>query len=511
MGQWLAADPAAAAISDDEAEAFFAAAFVVRYSVSSESNLIWRAFGVHTSHSGEKARRRAAIMVLRKWKDPKVRERLLWLVPNMSFNQFPDVATHPDVWTDEYFQDAYALDMNIIWLVRVRRALGMAESLSEWLQSLDEFAERRYRFYLNVARCMLRRIVYHDPALEERQAETAVAAQATLTQELREKDRLSGVLRRDVRSLEQDRKRLREQARRAELKARAVLTEARGEVAAARRVLTERQAAQERELAEQARRFEAELSRLRAQAAAARADFVHSLSDLAAHRHDVLSGRAVTVVGREADREVHRLQVESLGGILALEGGDVVLSAESGFAALERSLRSLAFERVLVKCDGLHRRKDGRPGIAMSGFQVHMGNETVWRQSRVVCCGPTSGSLMAEYGAVTMAMSWLLAAGADSGAKLEIWSDCRALVNRLHRRQPARRKLGCITLDKTVRRLMQQLRKQGCEVHLRWVPRVEVHAVDRLCAHAYYNLAWYHRSAKQPRASLKSFLRAAVG
>jgi len=318
----------------------------------------------------------------------------------------------------------------------------------------------------------------------------------------------SGTLRQNVRRLEQDRKRLKERIRAAELDARALLTQARGEVAAARRALQERQVAQERELAGAVHRYETEQARLRERIDAARAEFSRTLLGMAARAPlHVLQGRTVTVTGVVGDPEPYHLLVESLGAALVAEGGEVVLAASAGFAAIERELRSLALQRVLIKCDGLYRKKDGRPGIAMSGVQVHLGGESVHEHSDIVCCGPATGSLMAEYGAVAMALSWLLAVGPTPTTRAEIWSDCRSLLARLRRERNPRRKVGCVMLHKTVRRLIRQLREKGCEVQFRWVPRAQVHAVDRLCDRGYRELTWYHRWAGRPIAPLQGFLR----
>lgn len=504
--EWLAADPAAAAISDEEAEQFFVFAFLLWRMRMPQFTKICKAAGVRHSPSGPKGMRKATLLLLRKWPDPKHRDLFQWTMANSGFGPFPDPVQGRQKWTEPLFVRAFSAGANIAWLVNVRRQLGLAENLSEWLQSLAPWAERLYRLQLDVGRLTLRRIVYPDIAVTAAHQE---AAPAVLASELREKDHLSGALRHDVRRAEQDRKRLKERARQAEREARTVLAQARGEVIAARKALADRLVQHRQELAEQARRFEVELDIIRKRLEGARLDFSRSLGELI--RCDMLHGRTVSVDGPAADQAIYRQLVESLGGKLVPEGGQVALPAPSDFAGLERALRSVILQQVLIKCDGLYRRREGRPGIAMSGFEVHLGDHVAHRASHVVCCGPAAGSLMAEYGALAMALNWLLTADPPPGAKLEILSDCKTMLGRLRLRRPPRPKFGCVTLDATVRRLLRRLSYRGCQVIIRWVPREQVHTVDRLCFSAYRDLHWYRRSAKvRPAASLEMFLRNAV-
>lgn len=500
----LAEDPVAAAISDAEAEDFFAVSYVLRYMGPSTAQRMWRVFGVRVSGGGEKAMRFGVVSVLRQWKVTKSRELMLYMLPNLGFPQYPDPAEHPDWWTEELFYEAYHDRANIVWLVKVRRHLGKTDDLPAWFRTLGDWVEEEYRLILDVARLTLRRLVYPHLAPGR---EVAAAAQATLA-DLREKDRLSGTLRQDVRRLEQDRKQLKERARRAEQRVKAMLSQARGEVAAARRSLKELPASQQQELAGRARVFEQELNLVRNQLSWEYQEFKPELAPLWA---DLLHGRKVTVVEAQGIEPFCRLLVESLGGTWAPEGGGVELSAAGGLAALERELRSLALQRVLIQCDGLYRRKEGRHGVAVAGFQARAGDQIIWRDARTVSCGPLAGSLMAEYGAVVMALNWLVSVSPPPSAEIVIWSDCRALLSRLRRTRGVRRKAGCVSLDAAVRRAVRALRRQGCAVQFRWVPRDEVEVVDRLCDRAYRGLTWYHRRGSKPRVPLKEFFTAQMG
>lgn len=508
LAEWLAADPAAAAVPDAEAELFCAAAHLVTSMDGNTFTKLCRGANVRTAHTGQKARRRATILVLRQWKNARFRELLVSLIPNCGMDSLPDVKTQPQAFTNERFANAYADGLHIMWLVCVWRYLHRGKGIRMWLKSLDSTAPSLYKLWLTVGRLTLRRIVYPGLGPDRAMLEATAAAQPELASELRTKDRQSGALRQDVRRLQQNRRTLKERARRAEQESRAQLTQARGEVDAARRALATQLAAQERELAERARRHEGELAALRARRAGAREELVRRLSTVVVHGPtDLLRGREIVVNGAEADREVHKLLVESLGGRLVPEGGTVV-AAGSGFAQFDRQLRHLVLDRVLIKCDGLYRRKPGRAGIAISAFQVVAGDKAVFRSSGVVCCGPAAGSLMAEYGAVAMALSWLAAGNPPPGAKIEIWSDCKTMLSRLRQPVPVERTIGCMMLDRTIRRLVRVLDRRGCYVHLRWVPRDEVDTVDRLCDEAYRAQYWYHKPARRPRAPLRAFLGA---
>lgn len=504
----LAADPVAAAISDEEAEEFLAVSFMVRFMGPGMRVKLSRAFGARLPAGGEKALRLNTVAILRKWKEPKTRELLVWLVPNTGFGRWPAPAEHPEAWTEQLFYDAYHDNLNIVWLVRARRYLGKADDLSGWFDSLASWAEKQYRLWLHIGRIALRRIVYPEAATPKREVAAAVLPQATVA-DLRQKDKLTGTLRHDVRGMERDRKQLKARARRAEQEAQVSLSQARGEVAAARRVLIQRVATHGQELAAQARRFELELKLLQQRLNSARQEFVQSLTSLANARRNILEGRGVTVTGCQGNEELCRLLIEGLGGSYRPEGGELVLSASAGLAGIERALRDWALQKVLIKCDGLYRRKEGRYGVALSGVRVHVGGDVIFQDTRVVSCGPSAGSLMAEYGAVAMALHWLLSVAPPPGAQVVIWSDCRSLLSRLRRRL-VRRKLGCVALDAIVRRATRILQKRGNHVQFRWVPRDEVHAVDRLCDKAYRDLRWYHRRGSKPRAPLRDFLRSTL-
>lgn len=120
IAERLAADPEAAAISDDEAEAFFCAAYMVRWMGPDFRASTARAFGVRLSGSGPKSIRLSTLAILRKWKDAQLRNLLIYLIPNSAFGAMPIPSDHPERWTDDYMRQLYRDRINIVWLVRTQ-------------------------------------------------------------------------------------------------------------------------------------------------------------------------------------------------------------------------------------------------------------------------------------------------------------------------------------------------------------------------------------------------------
>lgn len=509
----LAADPVAAAIPDKEAEEFGAVCYLLLGNESRMLHKLRKALRVTVATNTEHGRRRATILTLRQWKLKTFRDLLVFLITNTGFSRYPDAATHPSMWTQELFQAGYEEYVHPCFLVQVKRYLDPEVNLDEWLPSIGEWALDRYRCFMKVSRLTLRRIVYPDAAPARGQAESAAAlAEPSQVEELREKAAQSGVLRQGVRRLEQDRKALREKARRQEQARRQMLSQAQGDVAAARRQLNDRRHAMQRELAEQAKRFEAELERHRRQVESARQAFVTAVAQ---RRADFLRGRTVVVEGGHVKE--NRELVESLGGRFVGATGpgalgpaaspEIRITCGGGPAEVELQLHGAALAALQIRCDGSHRRKGRRPGLATSAFQVYLGGAPVIEQNRAICCGPAASSQMAEYGALVMALSWLQAAKPAPGSQVEVWSDCRWIIDHVTGRRPMAPVYGCAELERKLRALLRALARRGCTVRLRWVRRVFVDAEDRLCDVAYRETNWYHRPPKTgPRAPLTAFL-----
>ncbi|MDF2628301.1 MAG: hypothetical protein K0R39_2132 [Symbiobacteriaceae bacterium] len=505
----LASDPLAKAIPDLEAEQFMAASYLVLFGEGSLFVKLRKALRVEVSEKTEHGRQRAIKLILRQWKLSTVRGLLVFLNTNTGMGRFRDVATHPHIWTEELFQAAYDEETNICLLTQMKRHLDPNVNLDEWLPNLGEWAPEKYRCFLNVSRLTLRRIVYPDATPGKAAAQAAPAlAEPAQVEDLRAKAQQSGALRQDVRRLEQDRKQLREKARRQEQARRQMLSQAQGDVAAARRQLNDRRQAMHRELLERAKRYEAELARLRRELDMARQEFVTAIAQ---RRGDFLRGRTVAVEGGNA-RE-NRALVESLGGRFVEapglgDGADIRIGGDGGPAAVELQLHGVVLAGLQIRCDGSHRRKGRRPGLATSAFQVYLGDAAVIERHRAICCGPLTSSKMAEYGAMVMALSWLHAARPAAGSQVELLSDCRWIVDHITGRRPLAPERGCAALEQKLRNLLRALAKRGCSVQLRWVKRDLVDAEDRLCDLAYREARWYHLPPKAgPRAPLSAFLR----
>ncbi|HEY3368081.1 MAG TPA: hypothetical protein VGK74_23730 [Symbiobacteriaceae bacterium] len=496
--QATAADPGAAVIPELDAEQFMAAGYVINSARPKMFNNLKKVFRVRVPSDNEEGRRRAVILLLRQWKLRTTRDLLLSLVPQIINGRFPDPELNPQFWTDERFHEAYCDNIALCWLTQVKRYLDPTVKIDEWLAALDAFAPTEYAIWVKIGRLTLRRLVY-PPAPAVRAEQEAATG---LIQEVRAQSEQSGALRQRVRRLEQDRKRLKEDAHRREQERKQVLSEAHGELATARRRLNDRRDEMPRELAAQAKRYEAELARLRQELERAQSEFQAALRGRAA---PFLRGRTVAIHGGEPKE--NRMLVETLGGVLSTEDTAIGINGDGGPADVERQLHGVALANVQIRCDGSRRRKGQRPGIATSAFEAYLDGEAVHREYRVVCCGPAASSQMAEYGAVVMALSWLHAAGPAPGSQVEVWSDCRNLVDHVTGRRPLAPVRGCTVLDRKLRSLMRALAQHGCSVNLRWVRRDLVDACDRLCDLAYREAVWYHRPAANGRRQpLSAFL-----
>ncbi|HYF94809.1 MAG TPA: hypothetical protein VD969_21555 [Symbiobacteriaceae bacterium] len=491
-----AADPEVRAISALEAEEFMATSHLIASAAPKTLHRLKQALRVHVASDREHGRQRAVTLMLRQWKLRSSRELMTSLIPRVIRGRFLDPEMNPGIWTDELFYEAYYENLNVCWLVQIKRYLDPTANIDEWLEALDEFAPTEYAIWVAVGRITLRRLC-RPPAPVTRAEELAAPG---LLDDVRAKSAQSSGLRQNVRLLEQDRKRLKAEARRQEQERKQMLSQAQGELIAARRRLKDRLHEMPGELADEARRYEAQLAQLRSQLQQAQTDFQSALQGRTAN---FLGGRTVAVLGGEA--EANRMMVETLAGVLVTQDPAISISGEGGAAEVERQLHGAALERVQIRCDGSRRRKGRRPGIATSAFEVYIGGKAVHREYRVACCGSAAGSLMAEYGAVVMALSWLLASCPARGSQVEVWSDCRDLVDQVTGRRPMEPVRGCTVLGRRVRSLLRTLERRGCSVSVRWVRRDLVDACDRLCERAYREAAWYHGPGE--RLPLSAFLR----
>lgn len=517
----LEEDPEAAAIEDEEVERFVAAAYTIRGLNPSLAVPLYRAFGLRISRYSPVNHRRACLMVLRGWRSKQFRDRLCLLIVNSGFGPSPN-ADRGEVWTEERFLECLDAGLNLLWLIQNRRHLGW--EVDGWLESLGTEWQRHYRLWIMMGKLTMRRLVGDLPSASGSNHETLPATLGSalvpppaererLTRKLRKQEQRTGALRSGVRHLERTRKQLKEQARRRELEIKQMLSQARGEVAAARSQLRERLAEQERELAAARAGRDREVAALREQAAALRAAFQRKLQALALRPElPVLAGLAVAVPG---GGELHRLLAQALGGeylethsTRSAALAPVVVADPGGpLPDLIRRLRSAGSQRAVILCDGLYRRRFGRPGIAVGGFLVRWGRSLVHSHGSLVSCGGTAGSLQAEYGALAMALHWLCSGDLTGISEVEIQTDCKAMLRQLETPRRTRRRLGTRQLFRRVESLLARLRFQGVRVRLKWVPRDQVERADRLCDRVYREQTWYRRSHPDAcRRALKPFL-----
>jgi ribonuclease HI len=511
----VAADPVAAAIEEEEAARFYAIADMVRFAARDHQVRWIRQFGLRLDGPSEPNVRRALRMLLRQWRQETKREAMVRWGQRVCYDNYENAGAGPDYWTAERFTQALAdREIDIVWVCNVARDLGVLTDATAFLEAHGA-AERvdEYRYWCDVGRLTLRKLVYPEPENAQVQQETAAAAapvSAESLSSLAEKERTTSALRQSVRRLERDRKRLKEQNRRLTKKQMAEVSQARSEVAAAERELRELQAAHAAALAGRESQFEQEKAAIEKQIAEARAAYARTLRELRVA--PVMAGRSVQVVGATGDPLALQAQVESLGGRIAQPGekATAIVDGGGGHAALERQLRSLALGDIHIKCDGNWRRKMGRHGISNAAFEVLREGRSIYQEGRPVCCGPLTSPIMSEYAAIIMALSWVLRVRPAAGSRVLVWSDCKFLVDHVNGRWRLAPERGCAMLDHLLGRLLRRAERLGYRVMITWVPRANVHDVDRLCAATYYATAWYHRvkkGVKAPTLPLEQFLR----
>lgn len=510
--EMVAADPVAAAITEEEAAQFYVIADMIRFA-DRERQVRWiRRFGVRLDGSSEPNVRRSLRMLLRLWRQETRREGFVRWGRSVCYDNYENASAGPDYWTVERFTQALAdREIDLVWVCNVARELGVLTDAASFLEAHGA-TERvdEYRYWCDVGRLTMRKLVYADPENAQVHRDTAAAAapaSAEALSNLAEKERTTSALRQSVRRLERDRKLLKEQNRRLTKEQRAELSQARGEVAFAERELRDLQAAHAAALTERERQLEQEKAALEKQLAEARAAFARVLKEQRVV--PVLDGQSVQVLGAEGDLTAVRAQVETLGARITRDAA-ITIDASGGHASLEQQLRSIALGNIHIKCDGNWRRKMGRYGISNAAFEVLLGNRSVYQEGRPVSCGPLTSPEMSEYAAIIMALNWVLRVRPRAGSSVLIWSDCKFLVDHINGRMALARTRGCVTLDIILFRLLRRARRLGYPITIRWVPRANVHAMDRLCAATYYGATWYHRwkkGEKAPFLALEQFLR----
>jgi hypothetical protein len=351
----IEANPAAAAVSDEEAALFFGAAWVLASSPST-ADYIARKFEISANLRTRRGRQGVILESLHMWRNEDGRRWLILIQEGVQTKGIGDAMTCGDRISLYMLQQAYKQGLCIMWIVRILQMTGRAGEIPDFLAYLGAHAKEEYRLLLDAGRLMLRRIVYGDPDSGVEAAPRPEQRQKALSRRLQGHDRELKALQADLRQAQEKRRQWQREAQAAEADARSLADRAAEEVAAAEAV-QELSARQQRELEEAEARHQARVHDMQLQLARVRSEFAEALAQRGATSGVApLRGLTVAVEGDEANREGYRALVESAGGRLTATGGadlrvamgakssapdspGVFRTEEAGLAAFERVLR----------------------------------------------------------------------------------------------------------------------------------------------------------------------------
>lgn len=160
---------------------------------------------------------------------------------------------------------------------------------------------------------------------------------------------------------------------------------------------------------------------------------------------------------------------------------------------------------MVITCDGGFKKVRDLPGLATYACLVEAEGALVHTESGTVCWGRGASNLVAEFGAVLAALRWAACVELPAGSSVEVRSDCRFVIDGLRARFAVRRKHGCVLLFRATTRRWRSLRRRGCSVTVRHVPRNAVQRAHKLCAEVYRRELTARRTAA--RHSVTAFLR----
>ncbi len=338
------ADPLARAVSDDEAERFFCVALLLYLLHGPTFNNLCRGFHIPVPKQTEMGRKHAAYQILKNWRHAHTRERLDWLVANSSLGMVPDAGLNGDKLTPWLLAEAYDRGENVVWLVRMLRLTGQEDLVDDFLEIVDDWALITYRFYLDVGRLLLSRLVLQPEA--KRAPTTPVDSQ--LHKRLSTQAAQAQSLERDVAGLKQERRDLAALARLVDDRLMQQVEQMRRTVATAREDVARRRADHQRELQQVERNHREAVGRLQGDLAASFEQLRTALSDRERHiTARPLAGLTIAVDGDSGRTEGYRLLAESLGARLVGPGAPARLTlADAGLPAFEKALRELACASV---------------------------------------------------------------------------------------------------------------------------------------------------------------------
>lgn len=158
---------------------------------------------------------------------------------------------------------------------------------------------------------------------------------------------------------------------------------------------------------------------------------------------------------------------------------------------------------ALIITDGGFRPPPYAP-TAVYAFLVFDEFHMVHQENGVVCRGPAACSQLAELAAVAAALRWLNRGALAPGAQVELRCDNQWVVTTLTTANARRVKWGQVMLLRRACHLLHQLRRKGCHVVIRQVPRKQVSQADSLCRRLYRAGVTVPGVPRQP---LKAFFR----
>lgn len=304
----LEADPESKKIPDEEAEAFFASAFVLAFATPNAFAFYAKTIGFRGQATNKAFRRRATLLILGMWHQAKMQETLRILRTGTCFNDLASADQGPAKLSLEVLEAAYHRRHNLVWLCSLLRHTGRADQIPTFLDGLNDWAAITYSFYLDIGRLMFRRIVDGVGAQETQPKQSAQQLRAQLTQ----RSKSVALAKREItgqRTLLARQERIR-QAKAAELAS--YLGGIRQEIAVAKASLSERLAQQADEEALLQQTHRRRIAEIETEAEAVEAEFAQSLTDLSTAWP--LSGLRVALDGEFGTAE--RLLIESAGGRL---------------------------------------------------------------------------------------------------------------------------------------------------------------------------------------------------
>lgn len=346
------------AISEEEATAFFACAYALRYTSSWILRMLIKSYDLRINPSHPKAAQLMATALMRRWSNPETRQWLVGFISHTRFSHHPKHLTgdNPEVTLDELVT-AYDARLPLLWICQMLRHQGRVEEIPQLLAQIEveDGPEGIYDFWLGVARLTMRRVLDKrvpagfSPSLEKRED------RHTLKQKLKRKESMTRSVEQEMTTVLRSHTQAQDQAQQTEQEAEELLTTAQSEVAAAAAELDRRREAHLREIQELTARHTGQVEKLQRELASTRREFARALAERGARSGVApLLGCSVAVRGDHQHAEAYHLLIESVGGRPTEGAADITIvmntasAGAPGEAVFSTAGSGLAeFERVL--------------------------------------------------------------------------------------------------------------------------------------------------------------------